>query len=1323
MALDDDTQADAPEILSHIRTKKGAIPFQQDVEFIPKNPYTLNGDDISYTSGPAGDGLEQKSGFLETAKAESFDWNATLQAADAGLSAIEQPNAAEDIPPADWNPKTDVDKFVNIRPEYLNYLFEATGPKDQSYRLERVLAEQNHDDTLANGSFVAKLLGGAVGLVTDPMSYIPIVGWAKYAKVGAGFIKNSIRALPGVASYSVLSSAAKEADRVNGNMQDFLTDSFVNTVFGTALFGTAGVIGLSAEKMNVWNLRSQAKNFIDGVDFKLHVNENDEVTGIKAIDTTGNLSAAKVSFAQEIADSQFAKGGLFKVPYLGEAAAKLFGMPVFGSPLVRWLNSASAVKRAIIDRVADHSIFTEGTITDKAAPPKFTSLMNMTFAKLRANYVQMNALYLERNGFNIKNRVLGGIANVGLNLKDKSLKLLSQDIEEKGYTTREDFDSEVQQVISTKQPSEHAAVNTAASLQRTAMDDAYSRFRTAYGLPKDWLPPRTQEGFLTRVYDTAYMNVNEDKWVNTVSDWLRQADEKINTTMKPITDLGLQIASHKAMHETLINRPNVTDKEVKTSADELIAMNARKKALKKSLQNELRNNPDMNLHVDDWNALSADEAEEIDTLNKRVEINEKEVAKHKKIVQDIKDQASKRKAASLKSKTVKSAKGNVRKAAVGDELVKKAEADLEVAERELDEERVKLQEKLHSGEVNSRLYYQKPGSEQRFLKDSTNRMKFRETYKSDFERQNAAKAYYDTILNQTAEDTINQVMAKFTGNQAENPLKARTLLIPDSILYDNSFLTKDLSAKISNYVSYLDRRTHLKTVFNDVTLDGGFEPLIRQLNDEHEGSRKILFDRKTKLTELSNNEKITAKVKTPLENKIKKVEKEIVKRRKQFDTDQSDLNLLYQKMMGIQKVSRTAQKIKASIMSITAWANLPFVPFTQINDLSAIGLQHGIWPFIRDGMYPLVTSMAGILKTKDSEAFRKTAPSIHLALQDVQMGYADRNWSSQTNPYLNLGKTVSTLQHIAHASSNFTLTNYIDNGLQHISASVFQSNLMRILHDFKAGNASKRDLRYIRKYGIEPKEWADRMVAAFEQDGGGKTKLGGYQSLFHQWQDIEAANEFGKAVFNSVKDTNINASIVDAPLWLDDNGPIGIMGSFIRGFNGWGYASINRYVIPSLQAPDAQKLLGVMWMLGTGYFVDPVRRMGRGEQPFPDNVTDEQMLWSTINNSGYFSFFANVLADANLFTDDSLLHNLKNDKYKDRTRAGLLGPAWGTANRMADVAEAIASNEWNKADAKKAVRMIPFANASWTYWMSQKLIDSLNIPDTRGQAKALKGVS
>src|SRR5204863_9950338 len=125
-----------------------------------------------------------------------------------------------------------------------------------------------------------------------------------------------------------------------------------------------------------------------------------------------------------------------------------------------------------------------------------------------------------------------------------------------------------------------------------------------------------------------------------------------------------------------------------------------------------------------------------------------------------------------------------------------------------------------------------------------------------------------------------------------------------------------------------------------------------------------------------------------------------------------------------------------------------------------------------------------------------------------------------------------------------------------------------------------------------------------------------------------------------IQNTILNRCMFDSPFWADN-----YLGMIFHTFTGWGYASINRYVIPMLQRPDAEKLLGVALSLGFGSLVSPMRRAVRGEDPIPDNMTDAQRFWETVNDSNVGSAIATTLDWANLVSGDRLLGDLKNDKY------------------------------------------------------------------------------
>lgn len=1318
----------------HIPRGNSKIPFDMNFSFNPNTPVTLSSPE-GYGKSTDEAGLEQsKPGFFKTAGAEAFEFSSLAKlihapAASDSLLAKEFPSQVEplnEVVPDGWSPNTQPEMFYDINPQYMPYLMDSKGPKDLQYRRERVMSEQEHDETLANGSMFARIIGGFAGAVTDPTSYIPIAGWVKYAKFAPTILKSAARAVPGMTAAGVIQSGANELDRVNGNLHDFVVNSAIDSVFASSIFGGIGGVALALDKMEMLSLKDLASSWVKGVDFQHIMDESGKVTGIKAIDTTGNLGAKELDYAQQLADSSFNKSGFFKLPYIGDAALWLKGYPGIGSPLLNGLNSTYDTIKGFFDRAADHTIITKGLAEGGVRAPSFEFLMKREFANLRSIATQMNALHLQRMGMDLKFRPLADATQVGLGLYNKSLKLLGQDLDKTGYISREQFNDEIQRVLYSGESSEHAAVNEGASLAREQYNRIAQNYLKAYNLPEDYLS--NMEKYLSRVYDTEYMNTHKEGaggWVPTIANWLKESDAMITGRMQPIRDLESQIQNAKEAHAELIKQPGINDKVVKQSSDKIEKLQRDLKIQNENLQNELRTNPEYDYHIEDRFALSADEAKELTRILKPLNDLKSKADAQQKIVSALKSAKAKSKQSAIKGKTAETAKKHVSEETANTAKVKIEEEKLNELNRQIEDKQYELYSSARNGEINPRFF----NSITHEFKDPSNRLKFRDVYGSDIERQNAAKAYYDSIMHLKPEDIINDVMGKITGNAKENPLKARTLLVPDELLYNNNFMTKDLMAKLYNYTLYLSRKTHLKNVFQDVTHDGGIEPLIERLGDEYKSKRAPFDNRKTEIAnEIKNiDEKIRAgnlsgkeieklnSQKEDLQAQDKKLDKNIKAEAKRFDAAKTLMQKAYEKMMGNSNRGMGERMIRSGIMSFTAMANLHFLPPTQLADLGSIGLQHGVWPFVRDAVYPVLQSLGGILKTKDSEALRKTAPSVDLALQDQIGGYADKNWSMEAQPYLNMGRIVGGIEKLAHFSSNLDLTTYIDNGLQRLAGATIQSEFMRILHDSVVGKMSKKDSEYLRKYGIDPKQWAERMVKAYEDAQGFKTALGGYQSKFWQWQDLEAANVFSDAVFRGIQNTILNRGMFDSPFWADN-----MLGMIFHTFTGWGYASINRYLVPMLQRPDASQILKVMLSLGFGSLVSPMRRMIRGEDAVPENMSDAQRFWETINDSNIGSALATTLDWANLISGDRLLGDLKNDKYRDRMRIGAFGPVVSTANRMANIFDSLASGEFNQQDANQMARMLPITGSAWGYYMSKMLIDKLELPPTRGAAHAEK---
>lgn len=1322
----------------HVPGNRSSSSIDTSIEFTPQNPFTMDTPtnlksdaDVAYPGYPI---EPEKTGELESAKAEfeeSADIRKILHAANAPLrepaSSVVQ-NFYPDVndkfyhpAPDGWSPKQEIDKLPQtVDPKYLPKLLNTKNPDDFNYQMQSINDDATRSAELQNGSTLGKILGGAIGYTLGSIeNFIPLAALATKAKVASGFISGAMRTAPGAIAAATIHEGANQMDKVDGNLPDFLKDTFIDSAFGVTLFGGFGAAKTLVNVAELNSIKTFARNFLDGIGADFNVSKEGNLVGFKAVDTTGgSVSAAKLSRAQEQFDAAFYKGGLFKVPYVGEIAANVLSgnlgnLPgvrnvdwarkgfnyLLGSPLVQVMTSDYKAANAFGNSAFDHYITTIGDMKGETRAPSFESKVKKTRAMITSLGVETDALRAERNEYSITARPTINIQNAWNAVKQKSIETFSKESNSTDWVSKDDFMDEVSQVRMSGVQSEHAAVNKAAALYDKVFQDTGNAYLAAYNLPKDYF--RNMDSYISRVYNTPYMQENEgvrggkDGFVPVIANYYKQADEMITQRMQPIHDLQTNLKEAKASHSELLKQPNLSNDMVKTSSDRIDKIANDLKYAKEKLQNELRSNPEYDYHIDDRHALSADEARELTKIQKPLNAIKKQVTAQQKIVSDLKNLKAKSQSSAMKGKTVETATKHADAEAAHAEQVKVEEEKLNELKRNQEDEEYNLYDKARNNEINPRLY--NPLTHE--LKDPNNRLKFRDVYKSHGDRETAAKASYDSIMSLTPQDIIADMFGKISGNAEANPLKQRTLMVPDEVLFNNNFLSKNLYAKTANYVNFLSKRTHLKTSFNNVTVNGNFEELATDLLDEYQSRREAINQ---KIETLTDPKEIAAQKKL--------LKKEGVK----FGEIKGTMKTLFEtRMMGINRRGPIESGIRRAVMSLAAASNLHNLPATQITDLAWGGYQHGLWPYIRDGIYPILESLGGILKTKDAEALREMAPHVNLGYQDAGNNYADRNWHSELQPDINMGKIVSGIEKFAHFSAVTDLSPYIDNGIQRAHASVIQSRFMELLHKHLDGTLKPKESLYLRKYGIDPKIWSQRMVDAYKEAGGFKTKLGGYMSKAWQWQDLEAANTFNDAVFRGVQNTLVWKGMADSPFFADN-----ILGMFFHTFTGWTYAATNRYLIPSMQHPDGELLLKMMLMLGAGAMVSPMRRISRGEDPIPQDMTPEQHSYEVFQDSGVLSSMGNVIALANFMSDDKLLGNLKNDKYKNRVKTGMFGipdVVSSTASHISDVL-GMANHGLDEKDLKTAAHMLPISGAMYGHYFSDKLIEGLNLPRNKQAA-------
>ena len=871
-----DTDKVIPSAAGDIHLKGSAQPTETDFEFTPNNPFTvdvphdIHGDKIANPGFPV---EEEKPGFFETAKAE-FKKEATNVHAlhEAQLNPPETPNAVSQFynpntensfafrpAPPGWTPKQEIEKLTNIDSKYLPSLLDARNPQDFQYRLDDVYSQMNDQKALENGSTFAKIIGGLAGLspVGSIENWIPLTAIATKAKVSAGFLNAAMKNAPGMLAASIVREGAREMDKIDGNIPDFLKDTFIDAAFGTVFFGALGAGKSLLNVMEFNGIKEFAKKYMKGVGYDYVVDAKGDLKGFRAVDTTGgSLSSAEVTKAQELADSAFYKGGLFKIPYVGSASLSLLSGNIpgfknlFGSPLIQLMTSKYKAASAFANSALDHFITTEGEAKGGTRPPSFELKVKQTRAMLTDLQAQTAAFHAERNGYTITARPAIGLQNALSAMKQKTIETIYKETRSTDYVGKDQFMDEVQRVLYSEESSEHAAVNNAASLYRKVIDDTYKSYRVAHNLPEDWLPPKTAAAYLMRVYDTKYLNENEGQWVSVVSKWLQDSDALIEQHLEPINALKQNIKDFESQFTSTVRSLGSSEekyleygKGVETPRNEFTLKNMKEKlrSMEEQLQDKLREDPNLFIHVDDPNNFSAKEANQLTQLLHPITESKKAVEEQKKVISELKKEKSHKLSTAKSSKSQIKAKPKAEKFVDVENKIKEEETKLRELNDKLYMAQVELDAKARNGELNPR-FFNKDENVITF-KNPEERLKFRKTHDSDFHREQAAKAYYSSIMNMNPEDTIADVFGNLTGKQSENVLKKRTLPVPDEILYNNNFMTKDLYSKTANYVNYLSKRTHLKTSFGNVTVNGDFEELAESLLDEHKYNRGLINKR------------------------------------------------------------------------------------------------------------------------------------------------------------------------------------------------------------------------------------------------------------------------------------------------------------------------------------------------------------------------------------------------------------------------------------------------------------------------------------------------
>lgn len=1266
----------------------------------------------------------EKPGLFEAFRGEFAKHSEVLNVLNAVDTKIQDNSPYDDFVPTNWSPFDDKTALVGIEEKYQAHILQATSPKDQRKRYNDMLDLQEYERRLGDGNILARFAGGFLGYAlpfSSPTSLIPIAGWVKGAKLSTTFLQG----LPKVAGTMAVSAAAHnavlETSKISGNLHDWAINTFLDSVFGTAFMGVHLGYNVGTEAGKLFNARKIMAVENQGIRTTPVVNEKGVVTTYKAVKTDSSVSAAEVDKAQAFIDAALTKSDLYAIPYIGTTIDKTLGTSLKWvgkaiNPIIRMSLSPYETVRGLIGNVAESSFITEGIKQGRHSEIPFETMIRQLNGSNTAYNNAYNRLYQERIGIvhNEENVFSQTKANIQTSM-GKVLKTNEVSPDEFGY--------EVSMAIATKELHENSAVNKAAELYRQGTDPLFLQYLQLHGISDKILTPKNTVGYLSHVYPVKEMETiaGQKRWETDFVRKLTEDDAIINELTSPIENARQRYKEAETEHLAFV-KTHPSSEQIKISSDNVEALQERVKSLENELQDKLRENEDLHRLVEDRFAVSATEARQIKSILEPSEKILKELNKQKRIVDDLELPQLSKKSQVVKAKTSETAiKQDELKTEI-DEKVAEAKKLQQKLQDQYDTELEKLQDDMRDGVIPAELFSQIPGSNRYALKDPSNRLKLRPQYESDFHRLNAAKGWYNSILNNTAEDIIAGTMDKIRGINKTNPIAERSIMVDTPWLIENKWINPDVGINLMNYRAFIGRQNAVKIVLDRLTVNGTWEEYIERFVKEHNLKREEISGRVSKLENDIAGLKAIEK-RTPEQNRqLSKYERELPKASqkaeeaaqelsKEYAKNKKDLENVFAKMNNKSKYSAKAREYSHIANLYAVITKLGFMPFTMFNDLMGTTFKFGLWPSIRDGLLPMLKNLGGMLNTKQAEAIRQEAAHAHVGGVHNCSVYAEKKWTGTAQTYEpTKGMLTTVLEYAAHYNNNFTGANYFETFNQRLVAQIIQSKIIKAMLDFQKGKISKSDLESCLKYGIDPKIFNERFVNEWKAAGSDGNGFGGYQSNYWNWKDLEASNKMSEAITRATYDTVIRRGMFDAPFAMDN--PL-INSLFL--FKGYVLATVTRYLAPLLQQPDADKLLGTILMMCVGAYINPLRRLVAGKDPLEK---DEHMYENMIRESGVLSIFGDAYEDLNFVTHDFFKPDTPNERYQGRTEMGVLnGPIGSILNDSTRIAHMFLTGQINKTDLKRLAVNIPFIY-DWQFRSTiNNLIESSSYPKTAAQAR------
>lgn len=1277
-------------------------------------PYVFGGGE------PKIDGkVEESPGFFATAGHIALDMSIPHTAWNLGSTLYRDLTDHSEVP-ADWNPLNQKQFFESVPDKYWSSLANASSPKRQEQIYQDIVQEIKDDAYYSKGPFTGKLLGGLVGFYGSGANFIKVASYSKYSTMSETFLRNAQAALPGLSAQAIEMAGVEQLGRAGTDAEEFGIEALQTLGFSGLLH--VGGIAFNEIKHNkaLYDAKDVIRSQNDGVNFHPVLNEKGEVVKYQAVATgEKSVGAAELKQYESFVDAKINESVLMK----SKVFRALYGNRKFGSTVYRMKTGRFFTTAQYLQTMVRNRSLTVGEVKGEAsqitASEYHQELVNQGY--ILSNKV--NALYYKSIGLAEKNTYTQKAKAMFINKEDPA------------YLTKREFGQQVRDAIEGDKPSTVPAVNEAATSIRQFMHETNKTLGKAMGLNDvAFVSPNNFFDYFPHTFDHEAIkldavNPGGSRFVNDIVSHLEQQDTKILNLLKGHeTFQSLIQARQRALLEHLKSKmrddeffkdrkltgdatEHLETKPDRAFKEETNALKHEIQALKKSIaeieaerkawwDDVLKDPSNNHLIVDgefmtpevrdlgnQWLSEYSNLETLVDTLSKssrkegmaaRKEATKAEQAIYKQSTSEARNKAQEE----FREKDY-----------AANWIEKELDRALSDAKKSFDAEKTRLENAARDGSM-PRILYRLTGDNKIQFINPNRAPELKQHFETPEDREMFALQKRDRILGLTDESVKVDLFGGGRGHTEQTAfLKKRDRTIPYTVYNNAGFFSQDISETINAYANSVGKRIGVMQAFKENPHMQNPEDvatlLLNEYTDALEGIKKIKDPAKRKAAQKKLN--------------------------KEYEFAKEDINGIHNAYLGTDE-SQAARGFNRAFAMYASSAFMGGLPISMISDVGQQLMRHGLGDYLATGLIPLLKTLNGHMKGKDSAAMAAYASDagvglsvlkarVHLTQLDVNgdASAATGNWFSRAMSFS------------GNASGQITFSNYITDSFHTMTSFMAQSRVMRNMKTYlKDGKLDQRETEYMANLGVDVKKYAQRFSDQFDQYGRKDGKFG-YYSEHTRWNDLEAYDVMRRAIHRDVMSAHFEGNKFESPLWASNP----FARSFFT-FNNWAFAAFNNITVPMLQGIDGRKAFGLMSLIALGIMQEPLRAyINNREYKIPGK---KELAGIGILSSGVLGQYGNLINLANTAFGGQLLPGFLPQKYHDISAIGAISGVPGSvADMVFSLGKDMYTGKITQQTTKKATRLMPLINS----WEIRRLVNAIGqqLAENSGLPKNANGAT